>query len=303
VKLADFGISKRAEDGNGPSMVKGTIEFMAPELLGWVKSTEDPKSLDYQAADMWALGETAFRMLTGKRTFEDLRTLSDYCSGTQEFPLDELISPAGDNQARFISNLMAVDPHLRISATDALQHPWMKLHSMHINKDLFVGLNSHNPQLEQIESLESQEEPQPGPLYEPSARWSTFSNTRTIKLTVQPGVRELSHPASLPYETQSKQTELIARIQPNYNSGQSPLEWEHRHPSYTQIDMNSTSPGSQAQDMLTIKQSQSPITQVQPEIEPLVSPVQDQPPSLDQRLKTVQKNDGSGSVQDRLKAL
>jgi WD40 repeat protein len=298
VKLADFGISKRAEDGNGPSTVKGTLEFMAPELLGWVKSTTDPKLLDYQAADMWALGETAFRMLTGKRTFEDIRTLSDYCRGTQEFPFDHLISSAEDNGAQFISNLMAVDPHLRMSATDALQHPWMKLHSMYTNKDLPLGPNSHSSR---VEKIEPREEPQPGPFYEASARWSTFSNTRTIELAVQSRARELSHPDSLPYETQSKQTELVARMQSDYNADQGTLTQERRHPSHDRIDRNSNSCNSQAQDVLTIKQSKSPIPQVELQTELFESLVHDQLPSRNQRLKIVQENDGLGSVQDRPK--
>lgn len=37
VVLADFGISKRADESTGPTtVVKGTAMFMAPELLGYL---------------------------------------------------------------------------------------------------------------------------------------------------------------------------------------------------------------------------------------------------------------------------
>ncbi|KAI9690150.1 MAG: hypothetical protein M1822_009111 [Bathelium mastoideum] len=159
VKLADFGISKRAEDGTGPSTIKGTLEFMAPEMLGFVRSGSDSKPYAPQMADMWALGEIAFRMLTGEHTFRDLRSLGDYCRNMDEFPSERLKSLAGDDAAQFIAALMATDPHLRMNTKDALGHPWPLTQPL------------------QLEDVGPQEELQTVVIPEASARWSTVSTT------------------------------------------------------------------------------------------------------------------------------
>jgi serine/threonine protein kinase len=36
VKIGDFGISKRADDGLAASTLKGTLGFLAPELHGFI---------------------------------------------------------------------------------------------------------------------------------------------------------------------------------------------------------------------------------------------------------------------------
>ena len=123
VKLADFGISKRAEEGAGASTVKGTLEFMAPELLGFIPSAEDEQSYDNQPADMWALGEVAFRMLTGRHTFQNIRLLGQYCLGAQDYPIETLKEFVNSEGTEFIVNLMRIRPNLRLSASDALHHP------------------------------------------------------------------------------------------------------------------------------------------------------------------------------------
>ncbi|KAI9662222.1 MAG: hypothetical protein M1821_008388 [Bathelium mastoideum] len=113
IKLADFGISKRAEDGNGPSTIKGTPGFMAPELRGFGQQYRGDGSVDFQAADMWALGEVTFRMLTG-----DL--------GQVICPSAKLLPSAGENAANFVTRLLDVALQARIKASDALNHPWMR---------------------------------------------------------------------------------------------------------------------------------------------------------------------------------
>jgi serine/threonine protein kinase len=126
VKIADFGISKRAEQENCPSTIKGTLEYMAPELLGFGESSSTLDSNGrQQAADMWALGEITFRMLTGERSFKDLRTLGDYCEGKIEFPSAKIILCAGVYEAQFTEAIMEARPENRLRAEDALKHVWM----------------------------------------------------------------------------------------------------------------------------------------------------------------------------------
>lgn len=69
VKIADFGLSKTMEKSRPLTPTAcGTLGFIAPELLGIrVGNGGAPRlsSLEKaKAADMWALGETIFQILT-----------------------------------------------------------------------------------------------------------------------------------------------------------------------------------------------------------------------------------------------
>jgi calcium/calmodulin-dependent protein kinase I len=130
VKLGDFGISKRAEEGlTALRTFNGTPGFLAPELL--VQSGMlDYHGLDFgseytTAVDIWALGEIAFRALTAQVPFT--RTLGPYIRGTSAFPTDILVSCEASERCReFIKYLMAPLPSDRPTAAKALEHDWME---------------------------------------------------------------------------------------------------------------------------------------------------------------------------------
>ena len=134
VKLSDFGISKRVADNLAvPSTVKGTVGYMAPELFGFIKSAGRSELSMGQAADMWALGETAFQMLTKQSTFEDISLLSVYVHSPDNFPSGVLrachISEVG---IQFIRNIMSPKPEDRQTAAQAVLQPWMEPHNSYI---------------------------------------------------------------------------------------------------------------------------------------------------------------------------
>lgn len=63
--LFDFGLASTVTvRGERTSIIRGTPLYMAPELLRAVR--HDPMRADY-----WALGQTVFEMLTGRRMFAD----------------------------------------------------------------------------------------------------------------------------------------------------------------------------------------------------------------------------------------
>jgi serine/threonine protein kinase len=128
VKIGDFGITKRAEEGFGASStLKGTLGFLAPELIGFVDAVNESSSWDAQAADMWSLGEIAFQMLTGETTFKNMRLLSDYVNTPGNFPSHLLLTRGVSSIGRdFIKDIMMPTPEERLTAKNALLHDWMK---------------------------------------------------------------------------------------------------------------------------------------------------------------------------------
>ena len=127
IVLADFGISKRADESNGPTTsIKGTTTFMAPELLGYLDQVRPKSIADFKAADMWALGEVIFQMFTGETTFQNPIELMSYCVGQRKFPSDCLPISATDDGRDFISNIMMVLPQDRRITTQCIQHRWME---------------------------------------------------------------------------------------------------------------------------------------------------------------------------------
>ena len=138
VKLSDFGISKRANDNlAASSTLRGTMRYMAPELFGFVRSGAEPDSQKAQAADMWAIGEIAFQMLTKEQTFADMSLLAAYIRTPDTFPSAALRTrDVSDLGIEFINGVMRPNPGDRQTALDALNHTWIRHHALDISKPI-----------------------------------------------------------------------------------------------------------------------------------------------------------------------
>ncbi|KAF2269337.1 kinase-like protein [Lojkania enalia] len=125
VKIADFGISKRAENVTlTASTTKGTPGYMAPELQGFLSSKNSSKPSC--SVDMWSLGEITFRMLTKKTVFDSPYDLFLYATTQQPLPTAPLVrAKVSEDSIHFIEHCMMVDPDLRFSAQQGLQCSWI----------------------------------------------------------------------------------------------------------------------------------------------------------------------------------
>lgn len=125
VKIADLGLSKRAESAVGSTTVRGTENFMAPETRGFPFMGE-PVLANPFAADLWSLGEVIFRALTGCATFDKPSELVEYQKARLEFPTAPLrrvkASPAAES---LLACLMSANPGERITAAEMIQHTWL----------------------------------------------------------------------------------------------------------------------------------------------------------------------------------
>lgn len=122
VKISDFGISKRVEGSKAQSTVRGTIQYMAPELI-W---HEAGNPINYMAADMWALGTMVYRMLTLMPVFTTPGAYNYYLVNVNSFPLEQLKKQDASSDAiLFIRSLMGPRPEERLSSDKAMEHAWV----------------------------------------------------------------------------------------------------------------------------------------------------------------------------------
>lgn len=104
---------------------------MAPETIG-KPFLGNPSDADPFSADMWCLGETISCALTGHATFSNGQ-LFEYQTRRTGFPDGALKeSLASVDAIDFIRSLMNTNPSRRLTAMQALNHPWIKAsHASH----------------------------------------------------------------------------------------------------------------------------------------------------------------------------
>ena len=119
VKLIDFGTAKIFEKGHQENKYVGSSYYMAPEII---KRKYDEK------CDLWSIGVIMYILLTGRPPFDgndDDEILENVKKGVfdkQSYPYPLLSSHSKD----LINKLLQYDPKKRISADQALEHPWFK---------------------------------------------------------------------------------------------------------------------------------------------------------------------------------
>ncbi|KAF5520197.1 Serine/threonine-protein kinase ATG1a [Colletotrichum aenigma] len=124
VQISDFGISRRLPpEATLGTMRKGTIGFIAPEVLEFVHDRSHP-----YAADVWSLGTIIFKMLTLKLFTTDFRLLNKYVEGEIELPTQDLTDHgATPSLIDLIRQLLAVAPGERPTTRDILDHRWVQM--------------------------------------------------------------------------------------------------------------------------------------------------------------------------------
>lgn len=132
VKLADFGFATWLPAGardEQPSTVVGTPEFMAPEQIRLLTGAGDGLAgLRHDLVDCWALGCIAYELLSGSPPFlaEDDDELYDMILNKPIPMASGVWETASDLAKDFIYRLLQRDPARRLTAREALDHPWLK---------------------------------------------------------------------------------------------------------------------------------------------------------------------------------
>lgn len=118
IKIIDFGTSTLKQPGQSLQKLKGTAYYIAPEMLG-TNYTEK--------CDLWSCGVILYVMLSGNAPFNGPNSKSILAKVKQAKyklegrPWDSISHEAKD----FVRSLMEPNPHFRLSAEEALAHPWI----------------------------------------------------------------------------------------------------------------------------------------------------------------------------------
>ncbi|XP_047415460.1 myosin light chain kinase family member 4 isoform X1 [Sciurus carolinensis] len=126
IKIIDFGLARRYKPREKLKVNFGTPEFLAPEVVNY----------DFVSfpTDMWSVGVIAYMLLSGLSPFlgdNDAETLNNILACRWDLE-DEEFQDISEEAREFISKLLIKEKSWRISASEALKHPWLsdqKLHS------------------------------------------------------------------------------------------------------------------------------------------------------------------------------
>ena len=161
VRLADFGTAIQCEV-EVPFLAVGTLDFMAPEVLGSLApkgAVESPcttpemleeaglKPYDFKA-DVWSLGALAYELVVGEPPFyhEEPEQTKELILGSAYLYIPRKFKDTPF--ARFVAAAMTKDPAARPTAEELLKHEWIAQHAQHAEQNARKNTFPNSPFLQ-----------------------------------------------------------------------------------------------------------------------------------------------------------
>jgi len=142
VKISDFGLA-RFEATQMQSLC-GTPQYVAPEVIRLGLGVVSPENGGYgKGVDMWSLGVSLYHMLTSQLPFNDqdrMILFKKIEKGLYDFPL-ELWIGISDEAKDLVKKLLDINPITRITAEQALHHPWIKGYTLNTPPTVILPQN------------------------------------------------------------------------------------------------------------------------------------------------------------------
>ena len=145
IKVCDFGTSKIVEKGAVQRKLVGSSYYIAPEVL---------KKHYNEKCDVWSCGVIMYILLSARPPFggqDDNDIMERVATGVYDLesaPFDKLSQSALD----LIRKLLTMDVKSRISAEQALNHPWFKENK---SQELYNKINNESTIKTLIENLKN----------------------------------------------------------------------------------------------------------------------------------------------------
>ncbi|XP_058088700.1 CDPK-related kinase 5-like isoform X2 [Magnolia sinica] len=119
LKVIDFGLSDFVKPDERLNDIVGSAYYVAPEVLHRSYTTE---------ADVWSIGVIAYILLCGSRPFWARSESGIFRAVLKADPsFDEPPWPSLSSEAKdFVKRLLIKDPRKRMTAAQALGHPWIR---------------------------------------------------------------------------------------------------------------------------------------------------------------------------------
>ena len=150
IKLIDFGTAKIFKEGNLQKGVVGSAYYMAPEVL---------KGNYNEECDIWSIGVIMHIMLTGSPPFDgkDDDSIFNKISHRSFSINSNSFKRLSNNAKDLIMNLLERDPSKRITARNALNHPWFNNSEFNkiINIENNLDLNEIHHMLNNLENYKN----------------------------------------------------------------------------------------------------------------------------------------------------
>lgn len=118
LKLIDFGLSRHYVSGEEMHLPVGTPFYVAPEVL---------RGAYTDRCDMWSIGVMAYMLVSGTPPFAaptQGEILARVRSGQYSFP-ERTFGMVSEHAKDFIRKLLVKNPAKRMTAKEALAHPWL----------------------------------------------------------------------------------------------------------------------------------------------------------------------------------
>jgi calcium-dependent protein kinase len=135
VKVADFGNSCIMDPETRLSGCFGSSYYLAPEVI---ESSYDDKS------DMWSVGIITYILLTGNPPYKgkDNASIIKQVKASPFILTDDKVQGLSLDSVDFHNRLLSIDSSLRISASDAISHPWISQYRDHKGESINLTLEN-----------------------------------------------------------------------------------------------------------------------------------------------------------------
>ncbi len=125
VKIIDFGTAKIFDKNKMPRAIVGSIYYIAPEVILKKYGKE---------CDMWSLGVILYMFIVGHAPFDGRsnRDIMEKIKGGKYLKNEKRWKKASNEVKDLINKLLVIEPNKRLTAFEALKHPWFNVTNSNI---------------------------------------------------------------------------------------------------------------------------------------------------------------------------